>query len=1087
MDMMGLNRKRGDGTWRTWMQWMQWRERMKHMKRRKAAVGTWLVDGVLWIALSLLTLLLACPSWAATYYVDCNATSGGDGSLATPWDTIADINGATLSPGDNVYLKRGCTFREQLTVPNSGSAGSPITFGAYGSGANPIISCYDLVDNSTWTTVDKIYDWYPGYGVVVRTMLRDGLLIPKDTSSSVNADYYYYSSGQMWYKPPAGHAASEYTLEAARRYRAVYVNGKDYVTFNDLTVQGGNGNLYSTDGATFDIKDSTHITLNNILVRYSWITGLYIKAATRGIEDITVQNSEISYSGNGIHVHGDSSYGVTNVTFDNLHIHNIAQFENDTRGFSSLDREGIGINGYGISSGFTLSNIIVHDVGDNVSANNLGIFFYKVNNVLLRNFLVYNCARAGVEVVDGAYGCNNVLAYGIVHSNGKIATNDEAFSGGVIIKPSYGTGMNGTKLLNSIIYNNDGLASNDPNKRGGLVVYKNFTAPLSSSIEIKNNIISCNITNDLLIYENTGALSGLSSDYNLFYRKSGNAIVYNNKTYDYQKIIGDEAGYYSYETSRDTHSINSDPKLTSTTNFHLLPGSPAINAGVDVGLTTDIEGTDIEGYPEIGAYEYPLYAYYIAQTASGDGSGVSNDNYMSVARHNAGVFNADNNLYLCGTIASTVAPPSAGTSGHPIVYDGACPGSPGIIDGKNNIAFGVGDGSTTGKIFLTIKNLEIKNLTGVNAAAGIWLRSVDSVTTADLYVTVDNCKIHDVVAGDTKASAGVDARGVGLTVANSEIYNIYYDGIYSDGADLTVSNCYIYNVDNNSGTAGGDCIQAGSPVGAWIHHNKLDHSAKASKHCVIVSNSGAVVGSKAIIEHNEMIMPIAAAGDSASRCAAPEDNTNGTIFRYNKLTGSYNAITPLGSVDLHHNTVVSATNSYVNWQSASAASSVANIYNNTFIGETSYGVYFTADKTLTINIKNNIIYNGNKGIRQSASGGDNTIAIDYNDIYSTTTAYTNVTGGDHDSTVDPLFTSSTDFHLRLGSPAINAGVNVCTAEGVPFATCTGAGTGTWTDIKGSVVPHNGKISIGAYQFTSFDTEQGESAARKSWRRVFRKF
>lgn len=563
------------------------------------------------IVLIFMFILFPALGWGTNYYVDCN--SGDDNNVGTnenaAWKTIKKLNITAFNPGDNIYLKRGCTFREQLTVPSSGSPESVITFGAYGSGANPIISCYDLVDNSTWTTIDATYNLYPGYGVVVRTMLRDGLLIPKDTSSSVNADYYYYSSGQMWYKPPAGHAASEYTLEAARRYRAVYVNGKDYVTFNDLTVQGGNGNLYSTDGATFDIKDSTHITLNNILVRYSWITGLYIKAATRDLEDITVQNSEISYSGNGIQVHGETpSYSVTNITFDNLHVHHIAQFENDTRGFSALDREGIGINGYGISSGFTLSNIIVHDVGDNVSANNLGIFFYQVNNVLLRNFLVYNCARAGVEVVDGAYGYNNVLAYGIVHSNGKIATNDGAFSGGVIIKPSYGTGMNGTKLLNSIIYNNDGLASNDPNKRGGLVVYKNFTAPLSSSIEIKNNIISCNITNDLLIYENTGALSGLSSDYNLFYRKSGNSIVYNNKTYDYQKIIGDEAGYYSYETRRDAHSINANPMFVNAVggDFRVQSSSPAIDKGTNVGFSSDYIGTTLptgSGY-DIGAYEY---------------------------------------------------------------------------------------------------------------------------------------------------------------------------------------------------------------------------------------------------------------------------------------------------------------------------------------------------------------------------------------------------------------------------------------------------------------------------------------------------
>lgn len=117
---------------------------------------------------------------------------------------------------------------------------------------------------------------------------------------------------------------------------------------------------------------------------------------------------------------------------------------------------------------------------------------------------------------------------------------------------------------------------------------------------------------------------------------------------------------------------------------------------------------------------------------------------------------------------------------------------------------------------------------------------------------------------------------------------------------------------------------------------------------------------------------------------------------------------------------------------------------------------------------NNLFYNNTKNIQYYDGANWQDLTLDATEITS-----------------DPLL--ATNFRLLRGSPAINAGVNVCTAEGVPFATCTGDGTGTWTDIKGSVVPHNGKISIGAYQFTSFDTEQGESAARKSWRRVFRKF
>src|SRR4030042_7211167 len=91
----------------------------------------------------------------AIFYVDTNADPGGDGTTQEltgahcAWDTIADVNAASFSAGDSVLLNRGCTWREQLTVPSSGSAGLPITFGAYGAGDDAIISGSDLV--TSWT------------------------------------------------------------------------------------------------------------------------------------------------------------------------------------------------------------------------------------------------------------------------------------------------------------------------------------------------------------------------------------------------------------------------------------------------------------------------------------------------------------------------------------------------------------------------------------------------------------------------------------------------------------------------------------------------------------------------------------------------------------------------------------------------------------------------------------------------------------------------------------------------------------------------------------------------------------------------
>jgi hypothetical protein len=101
-----------------------------------------------------LALLCASALSATVYYVDTNAAAGGDGTTQEltgahcAWDTIADVNGATFAAGDSVLFKRGCTWREQLTVPSSGSAGLPITFGAYGTGADPIISGADII--TTW-------------------------------------------------------------------------------------------------------------------------------------------------------------------------------------------------------------------------------------------------------------------------------------------------------------------------------------------------------------------------------------------------------------------------------------------------------------------------------------------------------------------------------------------------------------------------------------------------------------------------------------------------------------------------------------------------------------------------------------------------------------------------------------------------------------------------------------------------------------------------------------------------------------------------------------------------------------------------
>jgi VCBS repeat-containing protein len=77
---------------------------------------------------------------ARTFYVD--SRSGSDSNLGTsstsPFSSLAKVNSLGLQPGDTVLFARGATFNGGIEVNASGTTSAPITYGAYGSGAEPV-------------------------------------------------------------------------------------------------------------------------------------------------------------------------------------------------------------------------------------------------------------------------------------------------------------------------------------------------------------------------------------------------------------------------------------------------------------------------------------------------------------------------------------------------------------------------------------------------------------------------------------------------------------------------------------------------------------------------------------------------------------------------------------------------------------------------------------------------------------------------------------------------------------------------------------------------------------------------------------
>jgi hypothetical protein len=84
-------------------------------------------------------LLLTTLASATTYYVSTTGSDTNPGTQTQPWKTIAKVSASSFSPGDSILFKRGETWNETLIPPSSGSAGNPITFGAYGTGDLPTI------------------------------------------------------------------------------------------------------------------------------------------------------------------------------------------------------------------------------------------------------------------------------------------------------------------------------------------------------------------------------------------------------------------------------------------------------------------------------------------------------------------------------------------------------------------------------------------------------------------------------------------------------------------------------------------------------------------------------------------------------------------------------------------------------------------------------------------------------------------------------------------------------------------------------------------------------------------------------------
>ena len=518
----------------------------------------------LFAVLSFLTMFSS--SWAATYYVD--ATNGNDSNdglaLSTAWKTIAKVNASNFQPGDFILFKRGEIWREQLTVPSSGTSGHPITFGAYGTGNNPVISGANIA--STWTDEGSSI-----YSATLTTepeqLFYDDTRLTENggTTTSVGSNEWDWDSNTLYIN--VGEDPSGGYVEISQRNFALWMSSKNYLTFQNLSFTKANGDV------AVILIDGSDITYDKISVS----NGAWHGIAIVGGENITIENSDIY----GNESAGIFSWKVAATEGNEVLIKSNTVHDNKTFGIEIVsDYHIIEYNTvYDNGSAGSYSGIEVDNVYDGDDFPNHNIIRYNTVYGQIAN------GDDGTGIYADEYSDYTDIYYNVVYGNDGPGIST--------FKADY------VNIYNNTVYGNCQNSSGELTHFNEIHNYGNGTAN-STNVVIKNNLVQATVANTYNIYFNreTYNMTGLDISNNIWYSTSMNWYYWNDSG-------GNNLSTWNGFTGVGT-DFNEDPLITDPDNadFTLQVTSLAIDSGTDVGLSQDYTGNSIVEAPDIGAYEY---------------------------------------------------------------------------------------------------------------------------------------------------------------------------------------------------------------------------------------------------------------------------------------------------------------------------------------------------------------------------------------------------------------------------------------------------------------------------------------------------
>ncbi len=510
---------------------------------------------------SLMVLGMSFAASAATYYVDAVNGSDTNNGLSTdsPWRTVSKASNRLFQPGDAVLLKRGCVWHEQLSVWSSGTEAAPITYGAYGEGAAPIL-------NGTNTAKAKATSFYFVLGVYSQSYVT-----VKDLEF-VNGCYpvLLYNASFVTLDNLSVHdatgAAGIYVL-AEGANAAASNTVKDCTVYNitgsaDSLANGNNG-----CGIFLYGEDASRNTVIGNTVHDCGHEGIVVLAGSYNV-----------IAGNTVYRSGQSGIRVALETATGNLIEDNRSYEN---ALTADDRFGIDLIRVGNDN--VVRYNVVHDQHDTLNDAAIGA----------------DTGNDGQKYGTGGirFDGGNWEGHDFMDSTGNQAYYNTVYNEGCGIESF---NFSNVSLFNNTVYNS---------RTTGISVQSVFATVCANNV-IRNNIV--HTAGSALVY--LYRMDNTTVDNNVYYPDGPRAFLWH---------TADAYRYCSFETwqqlsGQDADSMTANPRFANpgAGDFSVDAYSPCIDSAADLGQAEDIAGTAVpqgDG-ADVGATEFVQEATYPTAT-----------------------------------------------------------------------------------------------------------------------------------------------------------------------------------------------------------------------------------------------------------------------------------------------------------------------------------------------------------------------------------------------------------------------------------------------------------------------------------------